>query len=223
MPLAHTVIFDFDGTLVDSLEVGFRAANMVAPRFGVRTVGRAEADTFREMSTREMFEHLGIPLRRVLGLVLAVREEMARVMSSVPLFEGVAECLIEVHERGIQLGVVSSNSRENVRACLKHNDVLDKFAFVHTALNLFGKHRTLRHVLRTRQLAPTSVVYVGDEGRDVEAARRCQLLGVAVSWGMKSRAQLTSHQPDCIVDSPAELARLLMGDLPTGCSSLQPA
>jgi phosphoglycolate phosphatase-like HAD superfamily hydrolase len=223
MPLARTVIFDFDGTLVDSLEVGFRACNAVGPRFGVRTVGRAEADTFREMSTREMFDHLGVPLRKVPGLVLAVREEMARVMPSVPLFDGIADCLHQLRESGVELGVVSSNSRQNVRSCLGQNGVLARFEFVHTALNLFGKHRTLGHVLRTRGLAAGRVAYVGDEGRDVEAARRCRVTGVAVTWGSKSRAQLGQHHPDHIVDSPRELTRLLLGDPGAGCVSSQPA
>ena len=219
MPLARTVIFDFDGTLVDSLEVGFRAANVVAPKFGVRTVGRAEADTFREMSTREMFVHLGVPLRKVPGLVVAVRDEMARVMPTVRLFDGIADGLRQLHESGIELGVVSSNSRRNVRSCLDRNGVLGLFDFVHTALNLFGKHRTIRRVLRTRGLAASRVAYVGDESRDVEAARRCQVLGVAVSWGSKSRAQLGQHRPDHIVDSPRELTRLLLGDGGGGCVS----
>ncbi len=223
MPLPRTVIFDFDGTLVDSLEVGFRAANVVGPKFGVRTVDRVEADTFREMSTREMFEHLGIPLRKIPGLVLAVREEMARLMPAVSLFEGIAECLGQLREHGIALGVVSSNSRENVRSCLSHNGVLDAFDFVHTALNLFGKHRALGRVLRTRGLSAKEVVYVGDEGRDVEAARRCEVLGVAVSWGSKSRAQLGQHRPDHIVDSPRALTQLLLGAPTAGCVSSQPA
>ena len=217
MPLARTVIFDFDGTLVDSLEVGFQACNVVGPRFGVRTVDRAEADTFREMSTREMFEHLEVPLRKVPRLVLAVREEMARKMPSVALFDGIAGCLGQLRECGIGLGVVSSNSRENVRACLSHNGVLERFDFIHTAVNLFGKHRALGNVLRKRGLAAATVAYVGDEGRDVEAARRCQVLGIAVSWGSKSRAQLVQHRPDHIVDSPSELARLLLGGPGAGC------
>lgn len=219
MPAARTVIFDFDGTLVDSLDVGFQVCNVVAPRFGLRTVDRAEADTFREMSTREVFEYLGVPLRKLPGLVRAVRTEMARLMPSVLVFDGIVACLSTLSERGVQLGVVSSNSRENVRACLHHNRVLDSFDFVHTALNLFGKHRALRHVLRTRALAAPDVVYVGDEGRDVEAAHRCDVVGVAVSWGSKSRAQLRQHHPDHIVDSPDELTRLLLHEPTSGCAA----
>ena len=207
----RTVIFDFDGTLADTLWLGLRVCNAIAPELGLRTVADEEVEKLREMSTQELLGYLGIPLPKLPLLVRRVRREMRRQIASVDLFEGIGECLQRLQAAGISLGVVTSNSRQNVRACLRNHGVDSCFDFVHTSTHLFGKHRTLRRLLRKRQLAAEGVYYVGDQGRDVEAARKCRVKSIAACWGYQSRERLRSCTPDFLAETPAEIEMIVLG------------
>ena len=204
-------MFDFDGTLADTLRVGLRAYNTIAPALGLRTVADDELGALRRRSTREMLGEFGIPLTKLPRLVQRVRREMNASMHTVELFDGVPDCLGRLHAAGIGVGVVSSNARENIAACLERNRVFDLVEFIHTSTHLFGKQRALRRLLRTRRLAAHEVAYVGDQDRDVVAARACGLQAVAACWGYQSREALACHDPDLLATVPSQIAEYVLG------------
>jgi phosphoglycolate phosphatase len=211
MAATRTVIFDFDGTLADTLEPTLRACNRIAPEFGLRQVSHAELDTLRQMSARAVLRYLDVPWHQLPLLVGRVRQAVRQNMGSVRLFAGVPACLEQLHRGGIQLGVVTSNSRQNVRVCLQGAGVLPLFDFIHTSTHLFGKHRTLRRLLKQRGLAAQSVHYVGDQSHDVEAAHRSRVTAIAACWGYQSRESILTHRPDFMADTPADIARFVLG------------
>jgi phosphoglycolate phosphatase len=86
------------------------------------------------------------------------------------------------------------------------------FDFIHTATNLFGKHRALRRLLCKRRIPPEGVFYVGDQGRDVVAARRCRVKAIAAAWGYQSKVKLLGRDPDFLAETPADIARIVLGD-----------
>jgi phosphoglycolate phosphatase len=207
---ARSVIFDFDGTLADTLALGLQAFNASAPEFGLRPVGRDETARLRGLSTRDSFRELGVPLHKLPLLVRRVRQQMAQQIASVQLFPGVRECLLTLRGAGVSLGVLTSNSRQNVDSCLSTNGVLSLFDFVHSSINIFGKQRTLRRVLAVRGLPPPQVVYVGDQDRDIDAGHACGIRVIAAGWGYQSREKLESHRPDWVADSPSEVADFVL-------------
>ena len=211
MAATRTVIFDFDGTLADTLEPTLRVCNRIAPEFGLRPISHDELATLREMSAKEVLRYLDVPFHRLPQLVTRVRQEVREKMGSVKLFEGMPACLQKLHGRGARLGVVTTNSKQNVRACLGGAGVLPLFDFIHTSTHLFGKHRTLRRLLKQRDLVAQRVCYVGDQGHDVEAARRSRVTAIAACWGYQSRASIQAHGPDFLADTPADIERFLFG------------
>jgi phosphoglycolate phosphatase len=216
---ARTVVFDFDGTLADTLAVGLAACNAVAPEFGLRTVAPDEVPGLMQLSTRDALRSLGVPLHRLPTIVRRVRQQMRSRLPEVSLFAGIHDALAELHRAGLGLGVLTSNSRANVGACLGRHAVLPWFDFIHSSSHLFGKHRALRRLLGGAGISEDRVVYVGDQDRDVEAARRCGVPVVAVGWGYQSAAQLRSQQPDCFAATPADLTRFLLGEDVRGAGS----
>jgi phosphoglycolate phosphatase-like HAD superfamily hydrolase len=206
-----TVIFDFDGTLADSMSVALEVCNAIAPEYGLRTLSDEEVGELRRLSSRESLRRLGVPLHLVPVLVRRVRNELSARIPSIELFAGMAECLEHLHGGGAELGVVTSNSKANVRRCLEHNGVSSLFEFVHTSTDLFGKHRALRRLLRRRALSAERVVYVGDQVRDIEAARKCRLRVIAVCWGFQSRSTLRKREPDLLAGTPADIEEYVLG------------
>ncbi|MCK9524199.1 MAG: HAD-IA family hydrolase [Proteobacteria bacterium] len=201
-----TIIFDFDGTLVDSFGLALKISNALAPVFGFRMVEEHEVSQFRTLSLREIMRRLEIPAP-MLPLVLARgRTEMMKDITSVHLFEGIPALLERIKAQGLRMGIVTSNTRRTVLQSLRHHRVDALFDFVHSATNLFGKHRVLSRVLKKQHLQHHHIIYVGDEVRDVEASRRCRIPVAAVTWGFQSRCQLQTAGPDFLADTPEELA-----------------
>jgi phosphoglycolate phosphatase len=58
------------------------------------------------------------------------------------------------------------------------------------------------------------VIYVGDETRDIEAARKIQIQVIAVSWGFNSREVLAEQKPDFLISHPSQLIEVVRGESP---------
>lgn len=83
------------------------------------------------------------------------------------------------------------------------------FLQIYGGVGVFGKGPALRQLLRDQNFDVTQAVYVGDELRDVEAAKSIGMRVVAVSWGFASRQNLEAAKPTGLADNPEELMRIL--------------
>jgi phosphoglycolate phosphatase len=200
------VIFDFDGTIADSLATVFVAYNQVAREVGIRGVEMHELERFRLMGPREIMRELEVPMWRVPQLMTRVRSALHARMAELEPFAGMPETLRTLWQRGVRTAIVSSNSKENVHAFLARHD-MDHFEALSGGASLFGKPRKLRSMLT--KLSARHAFYVGDEVRDVSAASAAGLSSVAVSWGYGARAALEAAGPDHLLAAPAELLQVI--------------
>ena len=120
-------------------------------------------------------------------------------------FSSLCEVLRKIHDLNINVGILTSNSLENVTAWLKHNQMDSFFNFIHAESSFFGKKRILRKIIKTYKMERPQIFYIGDETRDVEAAKECNVYSVAVTWGFNSEKILTQHQPHYIVRKPDDI------------------
>jgi phosphoglycolate phosphatase-like HAD superfamily hydrolase len=211
-PMAQTkpraAVFDFDGTLADTIEEARLIVNRLAPAYGFAPVSREMAESLRGGGVREAIGRLGIRPRQLPGLHVAVRRHLRARMAEVKPFPGIGQALRALTEGGLRLGILSSNSLENVEAFLRSAGLREFFSFVAGGSSLFGKSRHLRRLL-AEELAgtkPGDVVYVGDETRDITAARKVGIRCAAVTWGANTAGLLASARPDYVFHSPADLA-----------------
>ncbi|OLP15837.1 carotenoid oxygenase [Leptolyngbya sp. 'hensonii'] len=205
----HTVIFDFDGTIADTLDVVVRIANHLAGEFGYEPVTNEQVKAFKHLSSRQIIQSSGVPLMRVPFLLRRVRTELKTEISTAIPIPGIPEVLAQLQIQGYHLGIATSNSRDNVLAFLAANQLTPAFDFIYSGLTLLGKGRLLKRILAKERLHPTSVVYVGDETRDIEAAKQVGVWTIAVAWGFNSREILTKHQPDYLIHHPQQLLEVL--------------
>ncbi len=207
---ARLAIFDFDGTLVDSLAAARAAYNAVAGRMGVSPVGEAEVSELRALGAMAGIRRLGLPLWKVPRVVAAVRTEMRRGLDEARPLPGVVAAVGELAARDCALAVLTSNSRENAERFLGRHG-FPRFTEIVGGVGLFGKAGALRKLLRSRSASHEGCVYVGDEVRDVVAAREAGIAVVAVGWGFNDRAALEGAGADALVDAPASLAQSVVG------------
>ena len=209
MLMTHpAVIFDFDGTIADTLPLLVKILNRLSAEFGYKELREENLDELRAKDTREVLRHLGISIFKLPFLVKKARVELNKEIEGLRLIKGISEALLKVKTAGYKLGILTSNSEENVRKFLGNNG-LQIFDFIYSGSSIFGKGKTLKNLLREQNLKNNEVVYVADETRDVKAARKAGVKIVAVGWGFNSRQALTKLKPDFLIDEPAELIKVL--------------
>ncbi|MEI6493159.1 MAG: HAD-IA family hydrolase [Verrucomicrobiota bacterium] len=206
----HLLLFDFDGTVADTFQCGLEILNSMATEFRYRRLEDADLPRVRDMRTRELMKFLGIPATRLPKISKRGKEELNKRMDEIHPFPGMSEIVRTLHEGGFRLGILTSNSEENVACFLRKFD-LEIFDFIYTSSKLTGKARVIRRILKERKLKPRQVLLVGDEVRDIEAALETGIHMAAVTWGYNSRNSLSSLNPDHVLDTPDELKDLICG------------
>lgn len=201
------LIFDFDGTLANTLTAGIGIFNTLAPDYGLKPVAMAEARELRKLNTRALLDHLGISRLLAVKIGAQIRKELYRQRDQVEMVDGMTEAVRELRGAGYRLGVLSSNSAENVRFVLQRFELLECFSFIEAGVSLFGKSHRILSVLKKETTAPEWAIYVGDETRDMEAARDSRVSSLAVCWGANGREAMETEGPDFCIDRPGELIR----------------
>lgn len=199
-------IFDFDGTLADSAPWMAKALNRAAARFGFRQVSDEEIEALRGLDNRAIIKALGVPMWRLPAIARYIKAEV-QAAESPPLFDGVPEMLRRLRQADATLAVVSSNSEAAIRRALGENAAL--FQAYACDASLFGKAAKFKRVLRACALTPAHAIAIGDEARDIEAARAAGIACGAVTWGYATRALLEAEGADVMFDTPADIAALV--------------
>jgi phosphoglycolate phosphatase len=206
MPYA-LAIFDLDGTLVDSFPWFLRTINYVADRFDFRRVTHEEIEELRHASSREILARLEVPLWKLPAIARHARRLKAEAAGEIPLFAGVETMLRTLAENGVQLALVTSDSEANARDKLGPAAAL--FAHFDCSASLFGKPAKFRRVIRRAGVAPDKVISIGDEVRDIEAARAVGIACGAVCWGYAAPAALRALGPDFVFEGIDDIAPAL--------------
>ncbi len=208
--MSKTIIFDFDGTLADSLAVLVQITNELAPEFGIDPISPEQVAALRGLNSQEIIKMSGVSLWQIPFLLRRYQVRFHQRAARVLLFPEIEQMLHELKFSGYKLGIVSSNSVENIDVVLRHYQIDQLFSFIKSC-SVFGKGRAIRSIMRANYAVAHETVYVGDEVRDIEAARRSKVVSIAVTWGFNAAELLLTKQPDFLVNSPHEIVKLLQG------------
>lgn len=130
-------IFDFDGTLADSFPFFMRAQQALADRHGFVRVEPAEVESLRRSRVAEILRRSRLPAWK-LPLVARDFRAMMRDTDGVGLFAGVETMLDDLAVRGVVLGLLTSNARDNVERVMGAR-VFAHFAHVECGMSILGK------------------------------------------------------------------------------------
>lgn len=200
--------FDFDGTLADTMPWFNSILNTVADKYGFRKIDLSERENLRHREASEILKYLGIPLWKLPAIMSHVRTLMQDIDPSVHLFDGIAEVLARLKAAGLRLAVISSNSIENVQRVLGP-DAAALFDDYECGTDLFGKAAKIDRLMRRHEIAPERFLLVGDEMRDIDAARKAGVQVGSVAWGYNHVDALRERGPDEIFLAVADLPAIL--------------
>jgi phosphoglycolate phosphatase len=200
-------IFDFDGTLADSLP-WFRSSfhDMIA-RFNLTPVPAEEMEGLRGMSAREIMARLNVSRWQLPAIVSDMRKRKLAAASEISLFKGVPAMLTDLQRLGIKAAIVSSDGEASVRQVLgPATSLITRFD---CGAALFGKHWRFRRVARRLGVKPSDTICIGDEIRDIEAAKAAGMDSGAVAWGYALPAALQAAGPTHLFNSIEEMMHRL--------------
>lgn len=207
------VLFDMDGTLLDTLDDLRDGVNLVLERRGYPLRTTEEIRAFVGNGARQLMR-LALPERTEDAEVESVLEEYREwykvnyCIKTQP-YDGVEEILNLLHVWGVQTAVVTNKPDATAR------QLAEKFF---PGLPAFGQRDEIpkkpapdmvRNALQSLGVTAQEAVYVGDSEVDVETARNAGLPLIAVSWGFRTEGQLRSAGAEMIVDTAEELLAVL--------------
>lgn len=204
-----TLVFDFDGTIADTLGETRRIFNQIAPDYDIRQVEEHELDHLRHLSLKQLLAHLGISKRHVPALISRGTSMMRSNITRLQMIDGMAEVILELRGHVRNFGILTSNAPTNVDLFLRTHNLRQPFDFISSTSKLTGKAKHLRAIRKTFSLRHQEMLYIGDELRDVKASQKAGIPVAAVTWGFNSRESLAAEKPDYLFDHPRDFLSLL--------------
>lgn len=201
------VIFDFDGTVVDSLEA-------VAEIIYAMTNQKYKLDkndilALRSKSVRAIAKEFNIPSWRVAFMLTKGRKMMSDYITELEPTPGIIDVIETLNKQGHRLYIVSSNSSDNIDLFLKNYRIKSLFLEVVGGNSLFGKAKIIAKIIHQQNKQNKPYFYIGDEVRDIEAAKKAGIKAIAVTWGFAQPDQLEAAKPFAIAKKPEQLIEII--------------
>lgn len=200
-----TVIFDLDGTIIDSEKPAFEIARAVLPKFG-KNLSQKELNYLKGKPwlyvLKEMFPDDG---QEIYDEILV---EWDRVNPKITMYDGMHETLSALQNLGIDLGIVSSKGTEYIVKDLEDLSIRSYFETV------VGQRDTYRHkpypdplilAAKLMDVAPSNCIYIGDQESDIIASRSAGMMSGGAIWGEGNLEMLSPSEPDYIFSTPRDV------------------
>ncbi|MGL5675546.1 MAG: HAD family hydrolase [Cellulosilyticaceae bacterium] len=213
------VIFDLDGTLVNTIEDLGTSTNKVLETYQYPTHQMEAYKKFVGNGVYKLIER-AVPLEaRKEETIAALKEAFVAYYSehltdfSKP-YEGIWELLEILEERGVQMAVVTNKPQEQARALVAASFGSRFFKEVVGQQDGVPHKPNPTSVLRLieqGEIELGEVLYIGDSDVDMETAKRAGVFGVGVSWGFRTTEELQAHGANVVIDHPSEVLKYLDG------------
>ena len=220
MTAAAAVLFDLDGTLIDTTELILASCRHTfdrhlrggcPPRDAlIATFGRSLPESLIETAIAE-----GAPDPRAFAAEMLATYRAhndAHHDALIRPFDGVEPMLHALRASGVRLGVVTSKRERSARRGMARYGLADFFevGIFHDDTATHKPHPApLVEAARRLDVAPAETIYVGDSVHDVAAGRAAGMRTIAAAWGPFPRADLEAAGPDAVADAPGEVVALV--------------
>lgn len=198
------IVFDMDGTLVETRDIVVKYLNQLSDSFDYEKLNKEDVRQLRNTRSIRFLKVLGIPLWKAPFLLKKIQQKLAAKIEQLPLKNGMDGVLIALKKQGHTLGVATSNSKKNADLFFKKFGGR-YFDFRKSGIIPFTKHKAFKKIAKKIGAKLSDIYYVGDETRDILAAKKAGISVIAVTWGFNSREILESMDPDCIAEKPEDI------------------
>lgn len=197
------IIFDFDGTLANSLPVMIDIAESLLQH----KITKDDVSRYKNMTVKQILKEAKIPIYKVPGLLVKGRPLLQKRMNEVIIYKGLKQVLEKLIDQNYNLYIVSSNSVGIINTFLVDNEIKQYFRKVYGNVGIFSKAQALKKVIKREMIDIDSAIYVGDEVRDIEAAKKIKIQIISVTWGYNGEQILSKYNPDFLAKSVEDILK----------------
>ena len=187
-----TIIFDFDGVIGDTLPHTIDIACLLYEEFRHEKPQKELIKKLAGKGAKTVIKELNVPLTKIPYFEKKFRQEIALRIDKVEIFRDIKEVLEQIKKDGYMLGILSSNSQENLHHIFQKKQI-DFFDFIYSGSSFFGKGKVLSNLIKKEGLDHKKIIYIGDELRDVQAAKQNKVSVIAVGWGYNKEKLLKAE------------------------------
>lgn len=210
------IVFDIDGTLLDSKAIILAAHDAAFTRHDLAVPDEAAIMALVGLSQRETFTALAGEDGPIEGLIAAYQEAVwdfrAREMHRETLFPGAAELIADLASRSNRrLAIATGKGRRGTDLVIAQNNWQDVFGSSHTSDDSPSKPdpTMLHRAMQIAGIAPAATMMIGDSPFDMQMAVKAGVTPIGVAWGHQPPARLRKHGAQMVATDFAELAKLL--------------
>ena len=220
MPYTH-VIFDMDGTLLNTIQDLSTAANLVCEKHGWPT---HTVDEYKHMVGNavpklvERYMPAGLAAADPDLYQQAMAEQRAfydaHKRDTTGPYPGIVEMLDELRAHGVKLGVLSNKDNSAVQPLAEEHFGTGRFDAAQGLTPAFAPKpdpAVTRELLSRMGADPATTLYVGDSNVDVFTGHNAGMKACGVLWGFRDRAELTAAGADYLAEKPADIVRIALG------------
>ena len=194
------LISDLDGTLVDSIHVFVESFKVVARTFNLNESFLDDASK-RNLSSTEVIEALEIPKWKLPFVLFEGKRQMYKRKKNLQFFPkySLLDDFLANYNEKISFHILTSNSKKLVHNLYNETSYLRPQSIVSSSL--FSKEKKIKKFIVEKNIHPIQVIYLGDETRDIVAAKMAGVQSWAVTWGLNSEKALKKYNPDRIISN----------------------
>ncbi len=142
-------IFDFDGTIADSLNMGIDLYNNhIAEKLKIKKIAVEKVEELKGKNTYKLLNEHNINLIKLPILLYRAKKLMGQRMAEIDIFDGMKEVFFELHNLGFKIGVLTSNNKANVESFFKYHNLETFFDFIYSEKNIFGKDKAIKNLMK---------------------------------------------------------------------------
>ncbi len=194
------VLFDFDGTIADSLAL----THQILETNLKKELPKSEIKKFQKKSASDILKDLELSFFNGFYLLWKIKREINKKADQISLFPKVKNLLKILKKEGFLLGVLSNNKKKTIVDVLEKNNIT-QFDYISGNIFSFDKKRKLKKFLKKYKLKPEEVVYIGDQITDIVDAKKVNLNTIAVDWGFDAKELLIRENPDFLATSVEDI------------------
>lgn len=204
------VIFDFDGTLADTEEANFVIYQKLAEKYNLRSLTLDELGHLKKMNAKDVMAYVELKKRYLPFILKKGKSLLTQDIENIRLCKpDIFDIIKKLKEMGIKTAIITTNSKTNVKLFLEAHKV-DVFDLIESA-TMFGKEAKMKKIVKKEKLDISDFLYVGDEIRDIQAAKKFGMDIASVGWGYNTVESLKKHEPNYLIFEPYELIDICKG------------
>lgn len=205
--MKKVVIFDFDGTIADTMDMTYHIYLKMAEKYGMPVVSREELQSYKKIPLKERLNKQGIPFYMVPKLLAEGQTFQKELEHEAHPFDGIKDVL-QTLLKDYELLMISSNHKKFIKRFLKRFE-MKSFKNVYGKAALFGKAEVIKRVLKKHGYKKSEAIYIGDETRDIIACKELGIDLISVSWGYDDIELLEKEGATYIANQPSDILKFI--------------